>query len=568
MNCVVHCEVKLRRCICLWSLVCLASLLLAWPSFAQDNPPPALESPPAQESTPADNPPDRVARISFLHGNVSFLRGGVNQWSQAALNFPVTTGDRIYTDKGARAELQAGAYSVRVSDSSDLTVTNLSNQTIQLGLGQGTIKITVHQLLPGDAVEVDTPNAALTLLAQGTYRVETDPSGGSTVAAVYSGSLQVTGGAVSQTVQSGQAVKLTGQNPVQVESIPLPHPDSFDKWCEERDRRLASSKSLQYVSSGIPGYADLDDYGRWEVAAEYGPVWYPAGVAVDWVPYRFGRWVWVGPWGWTWVEDEPWGFCQFHYGRWVHIGVAWGWLPGPIVIRPVYAPALVAFVGGPSLSVSIGIGGGVAAWFPLGPGEPFFPWYHYRPEYLSEVNITNIRNVTNITNIINVTNINNVHYAYRTVAATAVPANVFSSGQRVASHVVRLAPEQLARAPVVPHPGVNPTLRAALPGRPVAPPPVRAERFVTAARTARTIPVKGSAVPGANRVAPPPRFVTRSAPPPPRVPFALEQRAMIPHPGRPLEPQQLENLRARRPVGPMLDREFPPHMAPPGRRHR
>ena len=441
-------------------------LLLAGTSFGEGNLPPAPENLPAQANASSEGPPARVARISFLQGTVSFLRAGLDQWSQAALNFPVTTADRIYTDKSARVELEAGPYAVRLSDSSDLTVTNLSDQIIQLGLGQGTLRVTVQELLPGDTVEVDTPNGALTLLAQGSYRVEVEPSGAESRVIVNSGSLEITGGGVSETLQSNQAARLTGQNPIQVESVPVPRPDRFDKWCEERDLRLASAKSRKYVSSSIPGYADLDEYGRWEEVPEYGPIWYPAGVAVGWVPYGFGRWIWVGPWGWTWVEDEPWGFCQFHYGRWVHIGVAWGWLPGPIVVRPVYAPALVAFVGGPSFSVSIGVGVGVAAWFPLGPGEPYFPWYHYHVNYLREVNITNIRNVTNITNVINVTNISNVHYAYRTIAATAVPASVFSGGQRVAEHAVHLTPQRLAQAQVIPHPPINPTRQAFLAGRP------------------------------------------------------------------------------------------------------
>src|SRR6267143_1414737 len=160
-------------------------------------------------------------------------------------------------------------------------------------------------------------------------------------------------------------------------------------------------------------------------------------------------------------------------------------LRGSVVVAPIYAPALVAFMGGPHFSISVGIGGGeLAAWFPLGPGEPFFPWYHCRETYIREVNITSIRNVTNITNIVNITNINEVHYAYRTAAATAVPANVFRSGQPVARQLVRLTPQQVARAQVIPHPTVTPTTRAALPGRPVAAPPVRAAQVISARSTA------------------------------------------------------------------------------------
>jgi hypothetical protein len=535
-----------------------------------------------------DNPPARVARLSYLKGKASFLRAGVDQWSEATLNFPVTTGDRLYTEKDARAELQGGSCTARLAGSTDLTVTNLTDQLMQLGLEQGTLRVSMHQLNAGDTVEVDTPNGSLTLLDQGSYRVDTDPDGNRTTVSVNSGRLEITGGGVSQMLQSGQAARLTGHDSIQVESVPMPSPDSFDKWSEERDRQRASSKSSKYVSGGMPGYDDLDAHGHWDEVADYGPVWYPADVAVGWVPYRFGHWVWVGPWGWTWVEDEPWGFCPFHYGRWAYIGAAWGWVPGPIVTVPVYAPAFVAFLGGPGFSISVGVGAGagLVGWFPLGPREPFFPWYHYSGDYLRVVNITNVRNVTNITNITSITNINNAHYAYRNIATTAVSSDAFSNGRPVAREVVKLKPEQLAKAQVIPHPGVSPTARAAMPGRPVPAPPVRAQRLATANRSpagsVRPAPgekrqpsplVTRNAPPerSGTRISPsapnpsrpnPSRLITRTPPPPPRAPFVQERQAMLEHPGRALAPQQMENMRLGRPVGPMLDREFPPHMGP------
>ena len=545
------------------------------PSLAQQS------SPAPDSSSTQDNPPSRVARTSFLRGRVSFLRAGLDQWSEATLNFPVTTGDRLYTDPDARAELEVGPYTVRMAGSTDITVTNLNDQTMQIGLQQGTVRVSIYQLPSGNTVEVDTPEGALTLLEPGTYRVDVAPDGNSTTVSVNGGRLEITGAGVSQTLRAGEAARLSGRDPIEIESIPIPPPDGFDEWSEARDLHLSSSSSKQYVSAGVPGYDDLDDYGHWEEVADYGPIWYPAGVAVDWVPYRFGHWVWVGPWGWTWVEDEPWGFCSFHFGRWVHIGLHWGWLPGPIVPFPVYAPAFVAFLGGPGFSIGVGVGG-LVGWFPLGPGEPFFPWYHFGGDYLRVVNITNIRNVTNIRNITNITNINNVHYAYRTIAITAVHGDVFSNGRSVAHSMVKLSPQQLAKASVIPHPGVNPTTRAAMPGKPVPRPPVRSQTVDAANNKGRepaSLAPRNASRTGNSRVSPspanlreapaarddagrvaPPRLVTRSEPPSPRIPFTQEQRAMTPHPGRALEPRQIENLRVGRRAGPMIDREFPPHV--------
>jgi hypothetical protein len=213
----------------------------------------------AHENASTDNPPARIARIRYLKGNVSFLRAGLDQWSQATLNFPVTTGNRAYTGKDSRAELEVGDYAVRLSESPDLTVTNLNDQIMQLGVNQGTLRVSIFELRSGNTVEVDTPNGALTMLEKGAYRIDVDTA--RTVVRVNSGSLQLSEGSVLQTLRAGEAVNLYGQNPVQVTSIPMLGLDSFDRWCEERDHRLAAAKSTKYVSPFTPGCEDLDEIG-------------------------------------------------------------------------------------------------------------------------------------------------------------------------------------------------------------------------------------------------------------------------------------------------------------------
>src|SRR5262249_40922790 len=140
--------------------------------------------------------------------------------------------------------------------------------------------------------------------------------------------------------------------------------------------------------------------------------------------------------------------------------------PGPVAVAPVYAPALVAFVGGSGFSLGISIGGGgLQGWFPLGPREQYVPWYRYGGDYLRQVNVTNVRNVTNITNVTNVTDVTNIKYVNREVGTTAVPVNAFRSGQPVAHQVVHVAPQQLARAQAVAKPTIAPARQAALAGK-------------------------------------------------------------------------------------------------------
>ncbi|MFZ0795407.1 MAG: DUF6600 domain-containing protein, partial [Candidatus Korobacteraceae bacterium] len=421
----------------------------------------------------AGDPPDRVARLSYMENAVSFEPAGESDWSQATLNYPLTTGDRLWTDVNARAELETGNVAIRMSQQTDLTTTSLTDQLLQLGLAEGSLRVRVFDLRPGNTVEVDTPSAAITLVQAGNYRIDVYPDQNMTMLTVNDGQAQVTGNSLNQMVASGQAVQLTGSNPVQLQWVSVLGPDSFDQWCSQRDQKYQNAQARQYVSPEVPGYYDLDGYGTWATEAAYGPIWYPTGVAVGWVPYRYGRWVWVEPWGWTWVDNAPWGFAPFHYGRWVQVGPRWGWLPGPIGVAPIYGPAFVAFVGGGGFSVGVGVGG-VAAWFPLGPGEPFYPWYHYSPVYLRQINVTNVRNI-NVANITNVTNINNIHYRYQTVATTAVSQNAFRNGEPVARNLVNVSPEQLAHAQVIPHPEVNPTPRAIAAGN-ATHPPVPAQR--------------------------------------------------------------------------------------------
>ena len=545
---------------------------------------------PVSRVADADDPPARVARISYLKGSVSLQVSGDTGWSEATLNYPVTTGDRLYTDQDSRAELQVGRFAVRFSESTDLTLTNLTDDLMQLGLTQGTIRVSVYELPSGDSIEVDTPSGALSLLEVGEYRVAV-ASDSASVVSVDRGSLEVSAGDVRETVERGQAVRLTGTNPAQVGDVTPGGADSFDAWSAERDRLLSSPASAQYVSRDIPGSADLDEAGNWQVDLQYGPVWYPSGVPVDWVPYRYGHWVWVEPWGWTWMEDEPWGFAPFHYGRWVHVGSAWGWLPGPVVALPCYAPALVVFSDGSAVPY----GGGVEVWFPLGPGEPYYPWYHHSRDYRLRVNETNLRNVPNLAELVRRRNVNSVPYRNRGIATTVASRATFSRGEPIAPHVLRVRPEHVTRALITPHPGALPTARAAAGGPPAARPPEVARPVITVPAPRRVTPPgrgypaaeppRGREVPGTPprvsapaplppnppsvgarsrpAVRTPPPLVAKRPPPPAEPPFPARQNAMQAHPGRPLEPGQVENLRAGRPAGPMRDQEVPAHPAAP-----
>ena len=536
----------------------------------------------------SEDPPARVARLSYSQGNVSLQPSGEDQWSKASTNYTVTTGDRLYTDEGSRAEFETGDYTMRMSQTTDLAFTNLQDHLMQVGLGQGSLEVSVYRLNSGDTVEIDTPNGALTVLGAGRYRVDTNPTDGSSLVQVTRGSLDISGGSgATQTLQTGQAARLTGTTSVDVATCSVPAGDDFDNWCAGRDKLIQAAAADQYVSPSVPGVEELDSYGHWVAEASYGAVWFPTGVAVGWVPYRVGHWAWVEPWGWTWVSHEPWGFAPYHYGRWAVFGGAWGWVPGPVVAAPVYAPALVAFVGGDGFSVGLGLG--LQAWFPLGPREVYVPWYHHGDAYLRQVNITNARNI-DVTHIQDI-DVTKIHYVNQRVATTAVPTSIFRNGQAISGKIVQVNSAQMGRAQILEHPMVAPSETAAFRGAPpvrVARPTTLPPGFHGSVRPPATSPVTGPSktlppahtpngnvtgrTPGARRPAhagPPsarPHFVTKLAPPPADVPFARRSATLEAQPGRPLEPQQKDNLRHGRPAGPPRDTSRQRGGSPQGKR--
>jgi len=423
----------------------------------------------AQAQSADDNdaaPPDRVARLSYIAGDLGFLPAGSQDWASADLNRPLTTGDRLSTGDGSRAELELGGGVLRMAGGTDFGLLNLNDNLAQVELTQGALNLSVRHLDQGQSYEIDTPTLALVVTSPGTFRVDVDNGGNGTRVTVFDGQATVYGENNAQhDVFRGRSYQFDDASLAALTVSDIGGGDAFDAWSSERDQRYAQSQTRRYVSDDVVGYQDLDQYGNWQSSPDYGAVWYPSQVPTDWAPYRDGHWAYVAPWGWTWVDDSPWGFAPYHYGRWAYIRGAWGWIPGPIVARPVYAPALVAFVGGGGWSVSVGIGGDApVGWFPLGPGEVYNPWYHCDRDYYRRVNVTNIyvHNTVYRTTVIN--NINNQYNYYREGRApqnqhnyyraaprgfTAVSGTAFAGGRRVQRDLLRVDPRQLAAAPVL-----------------------------------------------------------------------------------------------------------------------
>ena len=332
-----------------------------------------------------------VARLSYVNGDVSFARGDdPDNWQPADPNVPMTLGDRAWTADG-RLELQIhGGNIVRLAKQTDLTALNLTEDTKQFSMSAGVASFRVRRLYEDEVFEVDTPNAAVTFESPGDYRIDVRPDG-NTRLQVRSGRAVLAAGGGQIAIDGGEAMMIGGDQPPRYDFIPMGSPDGWDGWVNDREGRYRNVRSYQYVSHSIAGVEDLDTYGSWQRIPSYGYCWTPASVTVGWAPYRAGRWLWQDPWGWTWVSTEPWGWAPYHYGRWVTYSSRWFWVPvAPAVAVVAYRPALVAFVGGgPGFGVSAGFSTDYVGWFPLGPREPFIPWWG-APAVNVNVNVTNV----------------------------------------------------------------------------------------------------------------------------------------------------------------------------------
>jgi hypothetical protein len=485
-----------------------------------------------------EDPPGRVARLSYVSGQVSFSPSGTDDWVSAVANRPITTGDKLWTDQNSRAELHVGSAVIRIGDMTGFSFLNLDDRMMQIRLTEGTLNLRVLRLGENESIEVDTPNLAFSALRPGHYRFNINEAGDTSVITVRDGQGEVTGGGSSYTLHPGDQGVFTGTDTLSSDVEPASAEDGFDSWCNERDLREEHSAARRYVSDDVIGYEDLDDYGGWRPVPDYGTVWFPHVTVVGWAPYRYGHWVWISPWGWTWVDDAPWGFAPFHYGRWAFVGGAWGWVPCPrpvvavAYVRPVYAPALVAWVGGPHFAAGFAFGGGLAAgvnvgWFPLGPREVFVPSYPVSHTYINNVNISNTTvNQTVINNYYNTTvvnksvTVNNVKYMNQSVpgAVTATSPHNFTSAQPVARNMVAVNAQEVANAPVgVRAPSVVPPKQAVL----------------GAGASTNFHP------PAAVQNRP---VVARTTPPPPPPSFAARQAAIEKNQGQPLSMAQSREL--------------------------
>lgn len=330
-----------------------------------------------------EEPPARVGRVSWTQGEVLLYAEPDRGWEKAYVNSPLTSENSLWTDPGARAELRVGSTAIRLEEATQLDFQRLDDTRLQAHVARGAISVSIRHFESGERYSVSTPQGRFLLRAAGRYRIDADADRGLARLTVFSGTAELDASSGRIRVEAGQAVRVVGT--YEFESAAT---TAFDDWAFARDERIADGQTARYVSPRMTGYEELESWGEWAAEPDYGAVWYPARIAVDWAPYRYGHWAWRRPWGWTWIDNAPWGYAPFHYGRWVYHRGRWGWTPGRYVARPIWAPALVAWVGGAGWNVTISGGNAPAiGWYPLAPWDRYQPWYTRNTTYINNVNV-------------------------------------------------------------------------------------------------------------------------------------------------------------------------------------
>jgi hypothetical protein len=434
------------------------------------------------------DPPARVGHPALLAGTVELSWDGGEHWEPAVAGAPLTTGTAVRTAVQSRAELRVGSNALRLGVQSELLFEQLDDQAVVVTLRQGRLNLRWREASPGDRLVLQGEGLKLQAQGPAQLHLDVDAAHQRVVARVFEGAASFQVGATALPLAAGQqaVADARAQAVLQqgaAEKLPV------DEWGERRDARAElkaeRGQTAQFTPAEMTGAALLDGHGVWRTDPRFGPVWFPRAVGNDWAPYRFGRWAWVSPWGWTWIDDAPWGFAPFHYGRWVFLAGRWGWLPGGAAARPVYAPALVGFYGNPPGGWGPNVNVDVVGWYPLGPGE------FYRPAlaggtpgagYVQALNAPHVPNVATAA-AHPASAAHNHRYAQTSFAATVVPQAAFAGGAGLAAARLDVAPGTLAGAPALGSTGLPAALR--VPRRPGL------------AATARAAPAEPAAAAGA-----------------------------------------------------------------------
>ena len=329
----------------------------------------------------------RVARISYISGDVQIRRADSREWEKAVQNLPIVEGDEIATSGNALLEIQLNKDSyLRLSQNSYLKFLNLKDEGIAVSLSEGILSARLFEFdKERQYFEIDAPGTTVAVRKAGLYRIDAQDARSREKAVRVTvnndGEARIYSTNAGFTLRGGRSAKifLEGNYAGESETADAANfYDEFDEWNAKSDaaiiKRIRDAYYDKYYDRDIYGAEDLNANGEWIYTRKHGYVWKPYRSSIssydNWSPYRYGHWRWIPPYGWTWVNDEPWGWATYHHGRWISVDGYWVWTPYGAIrgSRSWWRPALII----------LGTWGNNVYWCPL----PYdYGYYNYNGYY-------------------------------------------------------------------------------------------------------------------------------------------------------------------------------------------
>jgi FecR protein len=275
----------------------------------------------------------RIVRISYVEGQVLLDNG--RGYESVTMNVPVTERNWLQTRSDGWAEIQMEDGSlVRLAPDTVIAFTALGRSTsggtlttVDLDQGEAEFKVLKHD---GNEFQITVKNKTIVLKSPGSFRV-TSTNDDPMEVAVRKGEVSVhdpeSGEDVA--VKKNETFVLNPADPAQYALDQGTEADELDQWSSQRDDSLRAYAANNRTQSPYQyGTSDLNYYGQYTDDPQYGNVWQPYGISMDWDPFSNGYWASSSAGG-IWVSSYPWGWMPYRYGRWVFInGRGWFWQPG------------------------------------------------------------------------------------------------------------------------------------------------------------------------------------------------------------------------------------------------
>ena len=347
----------------------------------------------------------RVVRVSVVQGEAQIRRAAAgdvdsDDWERVVSNLPLVEGDEITTSDNTRLEIQFDRNTyLRLGANSYLKIVNLRDEGVAISLPQGVLSLNLLRFNKDDGYfEIDAPSTTIAAQKAGTYRVDAGDSRSEEVAVTVTngGQVRLYSANSGFTLRDGRMAKITisGEYAGEWDMQSAPRfADNFEEWVLERNdvvaSRLQKAKYGEYYDDHFYGAEDLNSNGEWIYTSDYGYIWRPynnvTSVYDNWSPYRYGQWRMLPYYGWTWVNDEPWGWATYHHGRWIYYNGYWAWTPysSRRGSRSYWRPALVVFT----------TWGNNYCWYPLPYSYGYYDYnYYYNRRKTVIINNTTIIN--------------------------------------------------------------------------------------------------------------------------------------------------------------------------------